>query len=125
MSDDIGEHLRELELRLLQSEFRRNVTEVAALLANDFVEVGSSGRIFDKEAVLRSLDDEPPRPAEMMDFSAHPLTPAAWLLRWRAVRPDGTDSLRSSVWVLRDGKWQTAFHQGTAVPPISNKSLAG
>jgi hypothetical protein len=40
---------------------------------------------------------------------------------YRAVRRDESDhsevaSLRSSLWVIRDGRWQMLFHQGTRVP---------
>jgi glyoxylase I family protein len=31
-----------------------------------------------------------------------------------AVRP-AADSLRSSIWRLRQGHWQMVFHQGTAL----------
>ena len=31
-----------------------------------------------------------------------------------AVRPSA-DSLRSSIWRLRDGRWRMVFHQGTAL----------
>jgi hypothetical protein len=37
------------------------------------------------------------------------------LLRRRSTRDKPTQSLRSSVWRERDGRWQITFHQGTGV----------
>lgn len=43
-------HLRELEERLLQTDVRKSPEELDQLLADDFVEIGSSGRLFNKKA---------------------------------------------------------------------------
>jgi hypothetical protein len=40
--------LRSLEEQLLQSDIRRSAAKVGDLLADDFVEFGSSGRVFSK-----------------------------------------------------------------------------
>jgi catechol 2,3-dioxygenase-like lactoylglutathione lyase family enzyme len=32
------------------------------------------------------------------------------------LRRQGSESLRSSLWVMRDGRWQMLFHQGTTIP---------
>ena len=39
--------IRRLEEELLLPEVRKSVTRLAALLAEEFVEIGSSGRIYD------------------------------------------------------------------------------
>ena len=51
--------LRELEERLLQPDVRRSPRAVADLLADEFVEFGSAGRIFDKPQIIAALRDEP------------------------------------------------------------------
>jgi hypothetical protein len=52
-------HLRQLEERLLQPNVRKSAEEVSELLANQFIEFGSSGRIFDKRHIIAGLQMEP------------------------------------------------------------------
>jgi hypothetical protein len=44
-----------LEERLLLPEVRRSARRVGALLAEEFLEIGSSGRIFDRPQVVDQL----------------------------------------------------------------------
>lgn len=112
----MSEELRELEQRLLLPEVRRNRTAVSALLAEEFREFGSSGRIFDKQQILDLLGSEPEQRMALEDFGAWMLSAEIALVTYRAVRPgSGAASLRSSVWVRRDGRWQLIFHQGTRI----------
>jgi hypothetical protein len=47
--------LRDLEEQLLKPEVRTSRDRVGYLLADDFIEFGSSGRIFDKRGVIEAL----------------------------------------------------------------------
>lgn len=112
------EELRKLEERLLRPEFRRNRAAVSALLADEFVEHGSSGRVFGKQQVLDLLQSEESYLIRMTDCRVQMLSPAVALVLYRSVRPasplqSGAAFLRSSLWVHRDGRWQMIFHQGT------------
>jgi hypothetical protein len=51
----VEKHLRHLEERLLQPDMRKAAEEVAELLTEDFIEFGSSGRIFHREQLIGSL----------------------------------------------------------------------
>ena len=121
MDDSVREQLRRLEERLLHPEVRRDRAAVSALLADEFVEFGSSGRVFDKEQVLALLASETPYPIQLVDFEARMLAPSVALVLYRSIRPEGppqpgTASRRSSIWVQRNGCWQMLFHQGTPIP---------
>ena len=112
--------LRSLEEELLKPEVRRTADQVGRLLADDFVEFGSSGRVYDKAQIIAALQDEAPDPAiriSLTDFSARQLAPGAILVTYRTVwsgpgAPAGY-KLRSSIWKLMEGRWQMVFHQGT------------
>ena len=54
--------LRQLEERLLQPDVRKSVKDVMDLLADEFIEFGSSGRVFDKQQIINSLQNEPIEP---------------------------------------------------------------
>ncbi|HEY3243070.1 MAG TPA: DUF4440 domain-containing protein [Phycisphaerae bacterium] len=91
---------------------------MAALLADDFVEIGSSGRVFTRAAIIETLQHEAPADRGLTEFRAKLLAPGVMLTTYRVVarRPsDGQTScaLRSSIWKLRDGRWPMHFHQGT------------
>lgn len=112
--------LRELEERLLQPEVRRSPTGLEDILADDFLEFGSSGCVYDREATVGALADDPPRRISITDFHLLELSPDTALVAYRAMftslsgeQPER--SLRRSVWKLIDGCWRMLLHQGTVV----------
>jgi hypothetical protein len=112
------EFFRQLEERLLQSEVRQSAEAVGDWLADDFVEFGSSGRVFDKQQIMAELPQESPTHRTLRDCKMTVLAPTVVLITYRAVRygPAGeppTHSLRSSIWQLGESQWQIVFHQGT------------
>jgi hypothetical protein len=120
MSADISieVHLRTLEEELLQPDVRKTPTRLDALLAEEFIEFGSSGRVFNKQQIINTLTAESPVRLSLNDFKALPLGPDVVLTTYRAVRYGAPGeqpvySLRSSVWRMLDGRWQIVFHQGT------------
>jgi hypothetical protein len=115
-----ADEVREIELSLLNAAVRKNAERVALLLTDDFQEFGASGRVFSKSEVIAALQEERERRIAMEDFTSLMIDSSTMLVRYRSVRTgeDGTivEALRSSVWVLRKGRWQILFHQGTPVP---------
>ena len=117
----LAEVLLELEKKLLDPALRQQPERLAPLLADDFVEFGSSGRTYDKKQVLHVLRRHLPARLAIEEFRIVELSPVAALVRYRA-RSEPADgeaekySLRSSVWVQRRDGWQMIFHQGTPAP---------
>jgi hypothetical protein len=114
----IVDRLQELELELLSPEVRQSPERLLSLLADEFREFGSSGRIFDRSEIVEALRTERRVQFSIADFRATVLGEAVVLVTYRTVQRDESDdselaSLRSSLWVLRDGRWQMVFHQGT------------
>lgn len=123
----------QLEESLLRQEVRSDPQRLAALLADDFVEYGSSGRVFGKADVLAAADHLPDVELPLRDFTARMLSPHTAIVMYRSTtrRPDGStaQALRSSVWVFAQDRWQMALHQGTPInlsplEPIVRSSLA-
>jgi hypothetical protein len=105
---------------MLQPDVRKTATRLDALLAEGFIEFGSSGLVFNKQDIIDSLRSESPVRRSLTDFKALPLGPGAVLTTYRVVRygapgEQPIHSLRSSVWRLLDGRWQVVFHQGTSL----------
>jgi len=110
--------LRELEESHLRSDLPSSPGLISGLLADEFVEFGSSGRIFDREAVIASMSDQAGFQFRMDTFVARALSPGVALTTYRLSAWSDCESqaritLRSSVWVHRHGRWLLVFHQGT------------
>ena len=125
MAGDLESELLSLENALLDPEVRRSAERVSALLADEFVEFASSGVAYDKARILEVLQDEALADNPVMRSLAHfevvLLDRDAALTRYRLLRQRSTheaptQSMRSSVWRRKDGRWQMVFHQGTFVP---------
>jgi hypothetical protein len=121
--DNIVDLVRRLELSLLQPDVRQSPSQVATLLADDFVEFGASGRIFDKAQVVAGLaaeQHEPPARRTVDQMKIRLLAEGVALVTYRVEsRRDGgaaVTSLRSSIWTREAGHWRLSFHQGTTSP---------
>ena len=127
---EIEDHLRSLEEHLLNPTVRRDSVAVAALLADDFIEFGGSGRVFDKASILEDLKNEPPRPASLLtDFKTRELAPNVILATYKATRRNAAgepvgQSWRSSIWTHINGQWQRTFHQGSPIPSAPDQLTA-
>jgi hypothetical protein len=115
----LEKQLLELEQQLADPALRRAAYSLVDLLAEEFVEFGSSGRIYDKLQTLKALREQTPRNVSIEDFRASRLAEGAALATYRALvhregKPPG-ESLHSSVWLRRNGRWQMLFHQATAM----------
>ena len=116
--EEIAAHLRACEEMLLASVTRRNRVSVAAMLAEDFFEIGASGRHWTREEILELLESEEYSPPSMEDFQCLSIADGVALVTYRTVRLDrasGNQSvtLRSSIWTHENGDWRMRFHQGT------------
>lgn len=117
-AEDISSHLRRLEEALLDPAVRSDGTRVGELLADDFVEFGSSGRIWTRDEILDLLAGETPDPIAVADFACALLAEDVALITYRAWRIDARtgiqfSSLRSSIWTKKPEGWRLRFHQGT------------
>jgi hypothetical protein len=105
-----------LEEKMLEPAFRKSSHEFAELLTDDFVEFGSSGRIFDKASILRELSEEGPVDLSLREFEAGMLAEDVVQVTYVSMRMSAgmmIESLRCSIWVRRGGGWKIRFHQGT------------
>jgi hypothetical protein len=116
--EDLATHLQQLEEELLHADVRHDPERLTALIADDFREFGTSGRVFDKTSILRELATESPAELSLSSFLCQQLAPDVALVTYRSQRSDSTGTrhaLRSSVWVNPYGRWQVLFHQGTRI----------
>ncbi|MDA3937076.1 MAG: DUF4440 domain-containing protein [Actinomycetota bacterium] len=120
MEDHDIEVFRVLEESLLTAEGRRSPDRLMALIAEDFVEFGSSGRIFGRQDVIDAAGALPDISTPLQDFTATSLSLTAVLVTYRSttrrLNGETQDALRSSVWTMSNRGWRLLFHQGTLIP---------
>jgi hypothetical protein len=109
----LQDHLYSLEERLLHPDRERDRTVLIPLFAEEFKEFCISGRIFNRQQVIDALLKSEPRPATISSYYVEPLAENVALATYH-VKAALVLSHRSSLWVLRDKRWQLLFHQGTA-----------
>ena len=121
--DAIARQLRELEESLLRPDVRTSPA-VADLIADDFIEFGSSGRVYAKTDMIAALLTESPVTLSASGFHVAMLADDVALVTYRATRhaTPPVHSLRSSIWRLREGRWRIVFHQGTRTAPSPDGS---
>jgi hypothetical protein len=114
----LAAHLQRLEASLLDPAVRRDREKVASLLAEDFREFGSSGRVWSRDETLHMLETEEYTPLTMENFQCSQLSEGVALVTYRSLRTDPSagrrsGALRSSIWVQEGSSWRIVFHQGT------------
>jgi len=128
-SEALSDHLESLENFLFDPVARRDIAAVSDLLAEEFREFGSSGRVYTKLDILAELAIEQPVVITLTDFTCQLVSEGVALVTYKSLSSHEnrapTQALRSSLWVLRsvarqfvrepggDAQWQMLFHQGT------------
>lgn len=114
MNNSVKILLQTLEEELLKPEVRQSEERLNQLLADDFQEIGSSGRLFDKQDVLDRLPSEKPPKMILSNFSGRELAKDVALTTYSVHHQDKEKyTLRSSIWKKDTSGWRMTFHQGT------------
>ncbi len=122
---ELEDRLHSLELALARRDGTAIPGGLAALIDDEFAEVGASGRRWDRATMLDLLDNGRAEDVAIELFAAAPLGDHAVLVTYRSVaRVPGfpaRSTWRSSVWIRRGDGWRIRFHQGTLAtgdPPV-------
>lgn len=125
VSKDLQAHLIHLERELVEAQKRRDFAAVEALLADDFHEIGSSGRLFSKADTVRVISEVQIIDCTFDHFQFFPVDDKCVIVTYMSTARrtrDGYEHLsrawRSSAWVKRAEAWQVIFHQATVVPQV-------
>lgn len=103
------------ELRLLDHKVRSSAELVSELLDPEFHEIGASGRLWSRSAIIADLvegSDPSEEPIKVSDMTGVLLAPGLVHLTYVSDR-SGRRARRSSVWRWSEEGWRVYFHQGT------------
>ena len=91
------------------------------MTADEFWEVGASGRIYDRRATLDVVEGryavrayDPMAGLVVSDFDCRLLGGDAWLVTYHLMQ-DERATRRSSIWRRTLDGWQLVYHQGTVI----------
>jgi hypothetical protein len=118
MNNERDQILFEMEQQLAQVGRPVTAEDAGAMIADDFVEFGASGRTWTKQEILGALASWKPIERNLDDFTVRELDNSLCLVTYKATGAPGhprTRSLRSSIWRKRGETWQLVFHQGTPI----------
>lgn len=95
-----------------------------AIAAPEFWEVGASGRVYEREFVLATLEERHAHPehlgdddaGEVRDFECRRLADGLFLATYTLVDGERV-TRRSTIWSHGSGAWRAVYHQGTVVAP--------
>jgi len=100
------------ELGTTRADFER-------MTAEDFWEVGASGRRYSRAIVLDELEKRWSMPHshvwETSDFQCRKLCPDVYLLTYTLVQEKQRRTRRATIWQRSAEGWKIVYHQGTLV----------
>ena len=99
---------------------KESVSVLSALIDDEFVEIGSSAKLYDKAEVIRWLKSEEKREIHGINFKTTFLSDEIVLLTYISVTTavefeQPKQAFRSSIWRHSAGNWRMIFHQGTPI----------
>ncbi|MET8342030.1 nuclear transport factor 2 family protein [Streptomyces microflavus] len=103
------------ELRLLDPVVRASADLLASLLHPGFREIGTSGRLWNRETIIEALTaDDAPRPGPLTASRMQGVELCSDLVHLTFdTESKGLRSHRSSLWRLTGAGWRLYFHQAT------------
>jgi len=115
---NLKDTLYNLELSLLQKEVRQSSEKLDRLVAEGFIEITSSGAVFDKKHIIEELPKMDVPVFSINSFEVKELSPELAMTIFeisKNLNGVSTNSIRSSIWKKIDKEWQMIFHQGTLI----------
>lgn len=112
-----------LELKAREPIFHRpewgaSRPQFEGMTADDFWEIGASGRRYSRDFVLDTLEQRHATPHqdiwETRDFHCREIAPSNYLLTYTLIQGDRV-TRRSTIWRHTPSDWKIVFHQGTVV----------
>lgn len=118
---ELREVLEELRRRepLFHGPSWRSLQDFDDAVAQDFWEVGASGRRYSREHVRAALAERTAAPQDESDweageFQVRAMGASVYLLTYTLAQGERV-TRRLTVWRRRENRWTVMFHQGTVV----------
>ncbi|MGT2906661.1 nuclear transport factor 2 family protein [Streptococcus dentiloxodontae] len=105
--------LFQLEQGFLNPSSQSNQDWLNRTIHDDFIEIGKSGRIYNKQEVIAALTDRKTGEiAEMLKFDCRQIDRKTWLVHYQT-KHSALSAYRTSIWLTDEADPQLYFHQAT------------
>jgi hypothetical protein len=102
-----------------RAEFGTSRADFERMTADEFWEIGASGRCYSREFVLDELEKRFSAPHkdewEAKDFQCLRLSDDVYLLTYTLIQDGTRVTRRSTIWRKVSDGWKIVFHQGTVI----------
>lgn len=112
--EPVGEILLSNEIALFDSSAEDYERTLDQLIDDDFIEIGSSGKIYTKKMTVGVLLQPGRRSIDPEFISLRELSENLYMLTFRTGSGSVT-VVRNSIWKRTDSGWKIIYHQGTPV----------
>jgi hypothetical protein len=123
MNEELACVLNELKARepiFHHPEFGTSRADFEQMIVDDFWEIGASGRRYDRDYVLDTLEQRHSAPVEedwvVEGCECRPLSDDVFLFTYGLIEHGSRRTRRSTIWTRADGQWRIIYHQGTLAP---------
>ncbi len=100
-------------------EYGATYSDFDRMMAEDFWEVGASGKRYSRALVLATLAKRLPLSDTehwvVTDFVCRHISGDTYLVTYRLEQDGGRLSRRSTLWQRAEGDWKALYHQGTLI----------
>lgn len=100
-------------------EYDTDHQAVEAMIADEFFEVGASGRCYGRQCVIDTLLARPAWTIEndwcTSDFRCLEIATNTYLLTYELTQEGSRHTRRATIWQRADAGWKTVYHQGTLI----------
>lgn len=118
------QEIKNLEIKILKGEYRKDEKQLNELLSDDFVEFGGKGIEYNKQEIIQALLNENNIEWDFRDMKPKNITDNVVMINYIAIKKENdsiTESLRTSIWKKFGSNYKMIFHQGTNI--IKNMEL--
>lgn len=104
-----AEHIRQLELLLLDPKTRQSAGKLDNMLCDGFIEIGQSGTIYNKADVIIALTEDPLTEAGLSNFDIRVLSKTLILASYTS--KGEARVRRHSLWEKHGQTWRILYHE--------------
>ncbi len=105
-------------------EFGTSRADFEAMMADEFFEVGASGKKYPREFVLDALELRLRSPVDeelkVTDFACRRISKDIYLATYQLEQAHNRLSRRSTLWQQSAHGWKVLYHQGTLISAVDS-----
>jgi|CXWL01.1.fsa_nt_gi hypothetical protein len=119
--ESITEHIKQLELKLLQIDLKADPSLIDDLLSDEFEEISSNGQVNSRNDVVHWLFNKDDNIQwSLIDFRIKVLTDGLVMAIYTTQKLNDSNSpskgsMRVSIWKRQGDNWKMIFHQASKI----------